>query len=653
MVEVSAILCSKCTMPKTVSGRNKFPLRMDVFLTRVQFLNHVSMIEFALCIAVQPGAYPAAISGGSAKALFLYFPGMRTLLVSILLLGSAMAWAQSDDFATVFERSNGTETATYAEGIAYWERLAAAEPQITMLTMGMTDSGIPLHLVVYGPEGRTDFFNLHEDGYTIFLINNAIHPGEADGVEASMMMMRDVAMGKRAFGDSVVIAVIPFYNIGGTLNRNSTTRFNQDGPTDYGFRGNGRNYDLNRDFVKSDTKNAWSFQEIFQRVNPDLFLDTHVTNGSDHQYHLTLLSTLPEQLGQPLGDYLKETINPYLFADMEEKGCEMTPYVNVHGRLPNNGWSHFYDSPRYSSGYASLFHTVGFMSEAHALKPWADRVPHTYELMCSMLLFAQEHGKELQRIRKQNQDWFAAEESYVTEWTVDRAAPTTPFDFKGYEVDTIEGKLTGAPIYQYNREKPYTRTIPLYNTYKAKTEVRKPEGYYIPQAWWPVVDRLLQNGVEVEEIDEAAPIVVEQYIIDDYGTYESPYEGHYPHYNVAHNTDEGPFVVMMQPGDFYVSLDQASAKYIMHVLEPSSRDSFFNWNMFDTILQQKEGASGYMLEMRVDELTEAMPDWEEQWKKAVEEDPELAENPRMLMYWLYQNGPFKEKAHLRYPIYRG
>jgi hypothetical protein len=31
------------------------------------------------------------------------------------------------------------------------------------------------------------------------------------------------------------------------LNRNSTSRTNQNGPEEYGFRGNARNFDLNRD----------------------------------------------------------------------------------------------------------------------------------------------------------------------------------------------------------------------------------------------------------------------------------------------------------------------------------------------------------------------------------------------------------------------
>jgi hypothetical protein len=92
---------------------------------------------------------------------------------------------------------------------------------------------------------------------------------EADGIDATMQLFRDLALGKIKVPQNTIISTIPIYNIGGALNRNSTTRANQDGPEIYGFRGNGRNYDLNRDFIKSDTKHQ-KFAELFHKLNPDV-----------------------------------------------------------------------------------------------------------------------------------------------------------------------------------------------------------------------------------------------------------------------------------------------------------------------------------------------------------------------------------------------
>lgn len=81
------------------------------------------------------------------------------------------------------------------------------------------------------------------------MINNGIHPGESDGIDATMMLFRGIVQGNIETPKNTVLATIPIYNVGGSLNRNSTTRTNQNDPLEYGFRGNARNYDLNRDFI--------------------------------------------------------------------------------------------------------------------------------------------------------------------------------------------------------------------------------------------------------------------------------------------------------------------------------------------------------------------------------------------------------------------
>jgi len=108
--------------------------------------------------------------------------------------------------------------------------------------------------------------------------------------------------------DKVVIVAIPVYNVDGCLNRGSYSRANQDGPESYGFRGNARNYDLNRDFVKCDSRNARTFNQIFRTWNPDIFVDNHTSNGADYQYVMTLIATQHNKLEAPLGEFLQNTM---------------------------------------------------------------------------------------------------------------------------------------------------------------------------------------------------------------------------------------------------------------------------------------------------------------------------------------------------------
>ena len=222
---------------------------------------------------------------------------LSLLLVLFVMSCSSEKKDVDYDFTSPFEISGGTESATYPEVIEFYTQLAAHYKSIAMYTMGKTDSGKPLHLLTFNPNRSFESEFSGDKKKNILLINNGIHPGESDGIDASMLLLRDLANNKIETPKNTIIAVIPVYNIGGALNRNSTTRTNQNGPKEYGFRGNARNYDLNRDFIKADTRNAQAFVELFRTIKPDLFIDTHVSNGADYQYTLTHLFTQHNKLG--------------------------------------------------------------------------------------------------------------------------------------------------------------------------------------------------------------------------------------------------------------------------------------------------------------------------------------------------------------------
>ena len=68
--------------------------------------------------------------------------------------------------------------------------------KVKMLTMGMTDAGLSLHLVVVSNNGDYNFDNIRKNNKRIILINNGIHPGEPDGIDASMLLVRDIVINK-------------------------------------------------------------------------------------------------------------------------------------------------------------------------------------------------------------------------------------------------------------------------------------------------------------------------------------------------------------------------------------------------------------------------------------------------------------------------
>jgi hypothetical protein len=249
---------------------------------------------------------------------------MKVLIyLSLFMLIAATTHAQ----LTPYEKGDKNVSATYEEITSWYQKLDKKSNQLSVFEKGMTDAEKPLQLVLISSDQTFNPKQWHQQNKIVILINNGIHAGEPDGIDASMMLARDIVNNKIKLPENVCLAIIPVYNIGGCLNRNSNTRVNQNGPKEYGFRGNSQNLDLNRDFTKCDSKEAKSFSEIFQWLNPDIFIDNHVSDGADYQHTMTLLTTQYDKLGGSLGKYLKEIFEPSIYQNMSQKGWDLVPYV--------------------------------------------------------------------------------------------------------------------------------------------------------------------------------------------------------------------------------------------------------------------------------------------------------------------------------------
>jgi hypothetical protein len=124
---------------------------------------------------------------------------------------------------------------------------------IKMIEIGPADAGFPLHLVLVFADKNFDIKSAKAKKKAMIFINNGIHPGEPDGIDASMVLARDIVENKYKRPSNVVLAIIPVYNIVSCLNRNINYRIDQNGPKEKGFRENSENLDLNRDFIKYDS----------------------------------------------------------------------------------------------------------------------------------------------------------------------------------------------------------------------------------------------------------------------------------------------------------------------------------------------------------------------------------------------------------------
>jgi len=548
-----------------------------------------------------------------------------------------------------FEKTNGLESATYFEAIDWYKNLDKISTKVLVKEMGMSDAGYPLHLVMVSNDGKFDAAQWHKQNKAVILINNGIHPGEPDGIDACMMLARDIVNNKIKLPDNVALTFIPVYNIGGCLNRNSSSRANQNGPLEYGFRGNAQNLDLNRDFTKNDSKEAKSFAQIFHLLDPDILIDNHVSDGADYQHTMTLLTTQYDKLGAGLGGWLKNNFEPQLYRGMAEKKWDMVPYVNFETETPDKGMEMFYDPPRYSSGYSALFQTIGFVPETHMLKPFKDRVLSTYALSLTIIEKASANANELIAERKKARAEITLAKAFPFRWTVD----TTKYsfvNFKGYEQGYKPSDATGLNRMYYDRSKPFTKQVKFFNVFNASNFVKTPVAYIIPQGWYGVVDLLKLNNVGMQQLMNDTMMDVEAYLIEDYRSTPRPYEKH--HKNSGVKVFPVNQKIRFLKGDYIILLNQTANRYIVEMLEPTGDDSFFAWNFFDAILQQKEGYSDYRWDDLAAEVLKNNPALKTKLEEKKKGDENFAANSSAQLDFIYKNSPYYEPGHNRYPVYR-
>lgn len=556
-----------------------------------------------------------------------------------------------NEMLTPYEKGNGNQTCTYDECIAWYQLLDKKFEEVQLLTYGTSSVGKPLHLVVISKDKIFKPEEIRKNNKRIYLINNGIHPGEPDGIDASMMLARDLLLKKElnVILDHVVIIIIPVYNVSGMLNRGSSSRVNQNGPEEYGFRGTSQHYDLNRDFVKCDSKEAQTFTQIFREWQPEIFVDTHVSNGADYQYTMTLIPTQPDKLQPVLAAYQEKILLPYLNIAMKNAGFEMIPYVNTIGESPDSGLVQFLETARYSTGYAALFNCIGMMPETHMLKEYTPRVRSTYSLLEEVGKLVNRDYEQIGMNKKKADEAVASQKEYPLNWILDEKK-YTPISFKGYAAKHKSSEVSGLQRLYYDRNEPFEKEIKYFNHYDAGDIATVPYAYLIPQGWGNVIDRLKWNGVAMKQLAKDTSLEVTVYYLEDFKTVDRAFEGHFLHTHVKLRSEVQH--LQYYKGDYVIFPNQLSNRYIVEMLEPQGVDSYFAWNFFDAILMEKEYFSDYVFEDLAAELLQKDAALKAELEERKKTDPDFAKSAEAQLNFVYTHSAYYEKSYRRYPVGR-
>jgi Zinc carboxypeptidase len=563
-----------------------------------------------------------------------------------------MSIHSSHTYPTPYEQGNKNQTSSWQACIDFYQRLANDFPKVLQFQqIGISDNGIPMHAGVITSDAVFDFAHIKREARPIFFNNNGIHPGEPEGIDACMALVRDFCVQPQrlaALGNTVFL-FIPIYNVDGCLNRQNTSRVNQEGPELFGFRANGRNLDLNRDFIKCDSLAAQVFNQFFSAWSPDVMVDTHTSNGADYFYTMTLIQTQADKLGKELGTFLRHHMLPKMYQDMEARGWPMCPYVNPVKETPDDGIEDFLEVPRFSTGYAALHHTIGFMPETHMLKPFADRYASMRALVETALDFTVAHAKELQTLRAAAKKSSADKTEWPVQWKADHTKPSI-FRFKGYKAIHSPSRIGNYTRLSYDRHQPWEKDIAYYDHFIESVSIKTPKAYLIPQAWREVVERLQWNGLAVKRVEQGTEYAAQTYRIKSVASRANAYEGHMFHDDVELTTQTER--IFAHAGDYLLSLTQENARYAIETLEPQAHDSFFRWGFFNSVLEKKEAYSDYVFEDSAFDMLQDEPELMEKFLQWKMEHPELLSNQAAVLDFIFANGKrFHEPEWRRYPVY--
>jgi len=602
----------------------------------------------------------------------IFLRSASTIATTLLFVLTIYLPAQIPDWRTPAEIGEYRTTPDYAETVGYLERVAAANPGMVKIeNFGKTGEGRDLKIVVASKDGVFDPTAIHASGRAILLVQNSIHAGEMDGKDACLALLRDLVQDKdgvKRLLDHVALVFIPVYNIDGHERRSAYNRINQNGPELAGWRGNGANINLNRDYLKADAPETRAFLKMFHRWLPDFFVDDHVTDGMDYQYDVTFAADDGPNVAPGTAQWIREAVTPELDRQVNAAGHIVFPaLINLNDDSdPAQGLSFSNNPPRFSTGQMILENRPGLLVELHMLKDYKTRVTGNYEILRALLVVMNRDTARLIALNQQADSDAAklgahplGNEKFPL--NIGASGETTPVLFQGYQFTRALSEISGAIWVQYRHE-PWNVTLPLATGAKVTESTTPPAAYIVPPQWTHVIDVLAAHDVAVRRTTAAWTGKVERYRCSGMQWQGPPFEGRHPIFHGEGAGDEpGRFgqctltteAVTFPAGSVVVPLNQRLSKVAIHWLEPEAPDSALRWGFFDPIFEQREYGEGYVLEKLARENLAKDPALKAEFEHRVQNDPRFAGSPEARLEFFYERSPwFLENRVGEYPVGR-
>lgn len=578
---------------------------------------------------------------------------MKHLLVLILIITVAnINFAQDTSLITFYEKSGFKATPSYDETVEYCQKLDQASPFIQYTTFGTSPQGRKLPLLIIDGEGKFDPASARKSGKIVLLVQAGIHAGEIDGKDAGLMFFRDLAINQLfgAMPKNLTILFIPIFNVDGHERFGPYNRINQNGPEETGWRTTAQNLNLNRDYLKADAPEMQAWLKLYQKWQPDFFIDIHVTDGADYQYVSTYGLETFGNMDEGLTNWTNEQLIPIMEQSMDAAGYPMFPYIMFRNwGDPRSGLLTSAAAPRLSQGYTAVQNRIGLLVENHMLKDYKTRVSSTYELLLFLCGFLNNQAAAIRELNALADLNTASAVFLKQPFPVDFKAgdDSVMVDFRGVQYDIVKSDLTGGNWFRYHPDKPETFRLAYFNHVVPSVFIKFPEAYIIPPEWTEVIGKLALHGIKYSVLDKPVTINVESYRFTHIEYEKSTYEGRL---QVVPTFDTIEEESVYPAGSVVIPTAQRTARVIAHMLEPASPDSYLQWGFFNATFEMKEYFEAYVMEDVARKMIAENPGLEEEFEKWKAANPEASKDQYSQLGWFFFHSPYVDKKMNVYPI---
>jgi len=580
-------------------------------------------------------------------------PIQKLICLSALLLISMFGSSQGHDLTTLFERTLGKESDDYDSTVVYCRKLEEKSDMVKLTYIGRSAQGRDIPMLIVSKNKVFDVPSVKNSSSIVLLVQACIHPGEPDGKDAGLMLIRDMITKPemKALADKVVILFLPILNPDGYENKSMYNRCFQNGPLYRGTRTSAQNLNLNRDFSKLDSPEIKCWQTMYHQWNPDFFIDCHVTDGADYQYTVTYNFGIFGNMTPSVTDWAKNNYLNYITSEMEKAGKPISYYVefkkmsDTRSGIASGIWG-----PMYADEYVSVTNRPAFLIETHMYKDYYSRVTNTYEIIRKSLIFLNKESSELKKLLASNDQYLSSEDYREKPFSLafELSTDSVMTDFMGYDYQVTQSDISGGEWYKFDNRKPVTYKIPYYNKPVANVFCNLPEAYIIPVEWADIIERTSLHGIKISRLKNDLTLKATVSKLSNIVFENQSYEGHQrlQNFDVQETETERKYY----HGSAIIVTSQPTVQVIAHLLEAKGPVSFLSWGFFNTCFQVKERPENYIIEVVAREMIKENPELLEELNSLKQRDTLFAKDQMAILDWFYNRSKYADKSLNEYPV---